>query len=280
MLPQSQFPPPSPASPTTPSPSSQVGFRWNPGFSISGSTTQDGSTETVDTPPRYGGARDVILVRGASASTAATSDYPSPSSSPASSRSPRSTRSSVMTEYSPVEATSSVKSLPASPYSVNPPSPSRPSPSATIILSPTLSPLPRPLPPPTIGRMPINGEIRMLVPPNRCLASLANYFLSRWYRAKKDYYEKALRDLDIARIGGRGASEVQMTTRNGTEIVHRGNIHEPFATILRFIIHISNRMWKFDWHGHNHSPPARRSPHTCSKSRPSHKLSNQVQRAA
>lgn len=216
MLPQSQFPPPSPASPTTPSPSSQVGFRWNPGFSISGSTTQDGSTETVDTPPRYGGARDVILVRGASASTAATSDYPSPSSSPASSRSPRSTRSSVMTEYSLVEATSSVKSLPASPYSVNPPSPSRPSPSATIILPPTLSPLPRPLPPPTIGRMPINGEIRI------------------WYRAKKDYYEKALRDLDIARIGGRGASEVQMTTRNGTEIVHRGcgNLTGMATTIL------------------------------------------------
>jgi hypothetical protein len=26
-----------------------------------------------------------------------------------------------------------------------------------------------------------------------------------------------------------------MTTRNGTEIVHRGNTHEPYATILRFI---------------------------------------------
>ena len=76
----------------------------------------------------------------------------------------------------------------------------------------------------------------MLVPPNRCLASLANYFLSRWYRAKQDYYEKALRDLDITRISGRGALEVQMTTRNGTEIVHRGNIHEPFTTILRFIL--------------------------------------------
>ena len=77
----------------------------------------------------------------------------------------------------------------------------------------------------------------MLVPPNRCLASLANYFLSsRWYRAKQDYYERVLRDLDIARISGRGASKVQMTTKNGTEIVHRGITHEPFATILRFIL--------------------------------------------
>ena len=216
----SQSPPlPSSASPTTPSPSSQAGFHWNSRFFISNSTTQDGSNETVDTLPRYGGARDVIPVRGASASTVATSHYPSPSFSPTSSHFSRSARSSVATEYSLGEPISSVK----------PSSPSRPSPSATIIPSPIL-------PPPTIERMPINGEIRMLVPPNRCLASLANYFLSsRWYRAKQDYYEKVLRDLDIARIGGRGASEVQVTTRNGTEIVHRGNTHEPFATILRFI---------------------------------------------
>jgi len=255
MLPQSPLL--SSASPTTPSPSRQASFHWNPRFSISG------SNETVDTPSRYGGARDVIPVRGASASTVATSHHPSPRFSSESGYSSRSARSSEATEYSPVEPISSVK----------PSSPSRPSPSATTIPSPIL-------PPPTIERMPINGEIRMLVPPNRCLASLANYFLSRWYRAKQDYYEKVLRDLDIARIGGRGASKVQMTTENGTEIVHRGNTHEPFATILRFITHISNRMWKFDRHGHDHSPPTRRSSRACSKSKPPHKLSNQVQGAA
>lgn len=180
----SQSPPlPSSASPTTPSPLSQPGFHWNSGFFVSSSTTQDGSNETVD---RYGGARDVIPVRGASASTVAT-HHPSPSFSPTSSHSSRSARSSVATEYSLGEPISSVK----------PSSPSRPSPSATTIPSPIL-------PPPMIERMPIKGEIRI------------------WYRAKQVYYERVLRDLDIARIGGRGASEVQMTTRNGTEIMHRG----------------------------------------------------------
>ncbi|OCK96700.1 uncharacterized protein K441DRAFT_38289 [Cenococcum geophilum 1.58] len=93
--------------------------------------------------------------------------------------------------------------------SVKPSSPSRPSPSATTIPSPIL-------PPPAIERMQINGEIRI------------------WYRAKQDYYEKVLHDLDIARIGGRGASRVQMTTRNSTEIVHRGcgNLTDMATTIL------------------------------------------------
>ena len=121
-----------------------------------------------------------------------------------------------------------------SPGQVRPPSSKRSSVSHLVPVSPALAPPPGLLPPPTIERMPIGGEIRMLVFPNRCLARLTNHYIcSRWYHS----FCRILRDLDLARISGRGASEVQMTLLTGTAIVHRGVGHRSSLRKVSFYSH-------------------------------------------
>jgi hypothetical protein len=235
------------SSPMSPSHSGQTGICWNPLFNISDSSRQDCSNQAVETSPNFGRtpSQSSSLGDGVEKDIRVTASYPS------STFSSTSTRSSVATEYSQVETTrlsfSSVTTyqLPDSPYcnnaagsvspgQVRPPSSKRSSLPLPVPVSPVLAPSPGLLPLPTIERMPIEGEIKMLVSPNRCLAPLANHYIcSRWYHS----FHRILCDLDIARISGRGASEVQMTLHSGIAIVHRGMAHRSSLRNVYFYSH-------------------------------------------
>ena len=232
------------SSPISPSHSGQTGICWNPLFNISDSSRQDCSNQAVETSPNFGRTPSPL-------GDGVEKDIRVPASYPSSTFSSTSTRSSVATKHSQVETTrlsiSSVTThqLPDSPYCNNAagsvsPGQVRPLSSKCsslplpVPVSPVLAPLLGPLPLSTIERMPIEGEIKMLVSPNRCPAPLADHYIcSRWYHP----FHRPLRDLDIARISGRGASEVQMTLHNGIVIVHRGMAHRSSLRNVYFYSH-------------------------------------------